>query len=137
MSFLEDIFLRPGNLTLPSKYLLMNGVLYLAGGGLLVAWPGAVQTLFADPAFVGHEEGLIRVIGAALVVVGWLCLFGGRSGARVMVAATVPDRVVFIPAVLVPLALAGVFPHFLIAIAILDPVLGIGAWALLRRSAQR
>ncbi len=137
MSFLRDILERPENLTLPSKYLLVNGLLYLGGGVLLVAWPGAVQILFADPAFVGHEAGLMRVIGAALVVVGWLCLFGGRSGARVMVAATVPDRVVFIPAVLVPLALAGVFPHFLIAIAILDPLLGIGAWVLLRRSAHQ
>jgi hypothetical protein len=136
MSLFEDILERPAQLALTSKYLVANGLLYIGAGVLLIAWPGSVQTLFADPAFVGHEEGLFRVIGAALVVVGWLCVSGGRSGSRLMVASTVPDRVVFIPAVFVPLALAGVFPHFLIAIAILDPALGIGAWVLLARSAR-
>ena len=99
-----------------------------------MVWPGVVQTVLRDPAFVGQEEGLFRVIGAALVIVGWLCTMGGRTGSREMVAATVPDRVVFIPVVFVTLAMSGVFPHFLIAIAILDPVMGIGAWVLLRRS---
>jgi len=49
-------------------------------------------------------------------------LFGGRSGARQIVAASVVDRLVFVPAVLVPLALAGVFPHLLVTFAILEPV---------------
>ena len=136
MSFIRDILEQPAELGLPSKYLLWNGILYLGGGLLLVVWPGAIQTLFADSAFVGHEEGLMRVIGAALVVVGWLCVEGGRSGSRLMVASTVPDRVVFIPLVFVLLALAGVFPHFLIAVAILDLAMGIGAWVLLSRSAR-
>jgi hypothetical protein len=39
--------------------------------------------------------------------------------------------------VLVPLAIAGVFPHFLLAFAVLDPTLGIGAWLLLNRSGRR
>jgi hypothetical protein len=137
MSFIRDILEQPAELSLPSKYLLWNGVLYLGGGVLLVVWPGAIQTLFADPAFVGHEEGLTRVIGVALVIVGWLCLAGGRSGSRLMVASTVPDRVVFIPAVFVLLALDGAFPHFLIAVAILDFAMGIGAWLLLSRSGRR
>jgi hypothetical protein len=34
---------------------------------------------------------------------------------------------VFVPAVLVPLAVAGVFPHLLATLAILDPSLAIGA----------
>jgi hypothetical protein len=29
---------------------------------------------------------------------------------------------------------AGVFPHFLLAFAVLDPTLGIGAWLLFSRS---
>jgi hypothetical protein len=36
--------------------------------------------------------------------------------------------------VLVPLAIAGAFPHFLLAFGLLDPALGIGAWLLLSRS---
>jgi len=135
MSFAKDILAGPAELGLPSKYLMFNGVIYLAGGALLLAWPGLVQTLLRDRAFVGQEEGLFRVIGVALMIVGWLCTMGGRTGSREMVAATVPDRVVFVPVVLGWLAMSGVFPRFMIAIAILDPVMGIGAWVLLRRSA--
>jgi hypothetical protein len=67
-------------------------------GALVIAWPGVTQTLF------------IRVIGLRLAVIGWLYLFGGRSGAQQIVAASVADRLVFVPAVLVPVALAGAFP---------------------------
>jgi hypothetical protein len=102
-------------------------------GTLLVVWPGAVQTLFRDSAFVGHEGALIRVIGLTIVVIGWLYRFGGRSGARQIVAASVIDRLVFVPLVLLPLALAGVFPHLLVTFTILDMSLALGACALLSR----
>jgi len=93
-----------------------------------------VQTVFRDAAFVGNEAALIRVMGMTVMVIGWLYLFGGLSGGRRIVAASVLDRVVLVPLVLVPLAIAGVFPHFLLAFAVLDPTLGIGAWLLLSRS---
>ena len=111
----------------------MNGIVYLACGGLLVAWPGATQTLFMDPDFVGQEEALIRVVGMTVAVIGWLYLFGGRSGARQIVAASVVDRLVLVPAVLVPLVIAGVFPHLLLTFAVLDPALAVGAWVFLAR----
>ena len=50
-----------------------------------------------------------------------------------MAAASVVDRLVLVPAVLVPLAIAGVFPHLLVTFAILDPTFGIGAWLFLGR----
>lgn len=111
----------------------MNGFIYLGGGALLIVWPGAVQTLFMDPAFVGHEAGFIRMVGLTLLVIGWYCLFGGRSGARQVVAASVVDRIVYVPAALVPRAISGVFAHLMLAFAILDPALAIGAWVLLGR----
>ena len=89
--------------------------------------------LFRDAAFVGHEGALMRVIGLTIVVIGWLYLFGGRSGARQIVAASVIDRLVFVPLVLLPLAIAGVFRHLLVTFTILDVSLALGAWALLRR----
>lgn len=46
-------------------------------------------------------------------------------------AASLVDRLLLVTAVLVPLAIAGVFPHLLITFAILDLKLGIGAWLLL------
>lgn len=133
MSYVMDLLEKPANLSVASKYTAMNGVFYLGTGVLLVAWPEVTQTIFMDATFVGHEAALIRVIGLTLAVIGWLYLFGGRSGARQIVAASVADRLVFVPAVLVPVALAGVFPHLLLTLAILDPLLAIGAWALLGR----
>ena len=121
------------NSSTASKYTAINGLIYLAGGMLLIVWPGLTQTLFMDAAFVGHEQGLVRVMGLTVVVIGWLHVFGGRSGTRQFVAASVVDRLIFIPVVLVPLAISGVFPHLLLSFAFLDVALGIGAWVLSSR----
>jgi hypothetical protein len=93
-----------------------------------------VQTIFRDASFVGNEAALIRVIGMTVMVIGWLYLFGGLSGGRRIVAAGILDRWLLVPWVLVPVAIAGVFPHFLLTFAVLDPTLALGAWLLLRRS---
>ena len=127
MSLIQELLATPHSVPTISKYTAMNGVIYLAAGALLIAWPGATQTLFMDRAFVGDEQGLICVMGLTVVVIGWLYLFGGRSGARQVVAASVVDRLIFVPVVVVPLAIAGVFPHLLLAFAFLDVALAIGA----------
>ena len=67
-----------------------------------------MPNFFGERAFIGHEAALIRVLGMTVGVIGWLYLFGGRSGARQFVAASVIDRLVFVPAVLAPLIIAGV-----------------------------
>jgi len=133
MSLIKDLLDRPASLSRASGYTALNGLIYLGSGALLIAWPGAAQTLFMEQAFVGHEEALIRVLGMSVAVIGWLYLFGGRSGGRQVVAASVIDRLVLVPAVLVPLVIAGVFPHLLGTFAVLDPSLAIGAWVLIRR----
>src|SRR4051794_20068745 len=109
MSLVTDLLEKAPNLTIASRYTAMNGVLYLGTGALLITWPGATQTIFRDAAFVGREGALMRVVGLTIVVIGWLYLFGGRSGVRQTVAASVVDRLVFVPAVVLPLAMAGVF----------------------------
>lgn len=124
----------PAHGSTASKYTSLNGLLYLASGGLLMAWPGVIQTVLGDEPFQGHEAALVRVLGMALAVIGWLYFFGGRSGGRQVVAASVLDRLILVPLVLVPTALAGVFPHTMIGFAILDPALALGAWWLLARN---
>jgi len=52
-----------------------------------------VQTLFREEAFVGHEGALMRAIGMTILLIGWLYVFGGRSGARQIVAASVIEPV--------------------------------------------
>jgi hypothetical protein len=136
MSLFKDLLERPFDQALTSKYTAMNGLIYLGVGALILFWPGIVQAIFRDAAFVGNEASLIRVVGMTVMVIGWLYLFGGLSGGRRIVAASVLDRVVLVPLVLVPLAIAGVFPHFLLAFAVLDPTLGIVAWLLLGQSTR-
>jgi hypothetical protein len=133
ISLINELLEKPTNLSTASKYTAMNGFIYLAAGALLIVWPGLTQTLFMERAFVGDEQALMRVVGLTLVVIGWLYLFGGRSAARQAVAASVVDRLIFVPGVLVPLAIAGVFPHLLLAFAFLDVALAIGAWVIFGR----
>jgi hypothetical protein len=134
MSLVKDFLEKPCELSTASKYTVMNGVVYMLTGALFVAWPGVVQTLFRDAPFVGHEGALMRMFGLTTTVIGWLYVFGGRSGARQPVAASVVDRLIFVPGVLIPLAIAGVFPHLLVTFAILDVALALVAWVLLSRN---
>jgi hypothetical protein len=135
MALVRSLLDSPAVLSTTSKYTALNGIIYLAAGALLIVWPGTTQTIFMERAFVGNESGLVRAIGMQLAVVGWFYFIGGRSGARQFVAASVFDRLTLVPVVLVALALAGVFPHLLLAGAILDAILAIGAWALFVRVA--
>ena len=110
----------------------MNGLIY-SRRSATHCLAGLDADAFHGSSFVGDEQGLIRVMGLTVVVIGWLYLFGGRSGARQVVAASVVDRLIFVPGVLVPLAIAGVFPHLLLAFACLDVSLAVGAWVIFGR----
>jgi hypothetical protein len=134
MPLIKDLLERPFDQAITSKYTAMNGLIYLGFGALVLVWPGMVQTIFREAAFVGNEAALIRVMGMTVMVIGWLYLFGGLSGGRRIVAAGILDRWLLVPWVLVRLAIAGVFPRFLLTFAVLDPTLALGAWLLLRRS---
>ena len=127
------VLAKPNFLSGSARFTIFSGLVYLTGGVLLLLWPGAVQALFQERPFVGDEASLVRVLGMALVVIGWLNLFGGRSGARQVVAASVIDRITIVPLVMMPLAAMGVFPVLFLAFGLLDPILGLCAWALMRR----
>src|SRR5690242_11376423 len=77
MSLIEDLLERPFDQAITSKYAAMNGLIYLGAGTLILVWPGIVQTIFRDAEFVGNEAALTRVIGMAVMIIGWLYLFGG------------------------------------------------------------
>lgn len=126
---------KPAHLSTESKYTAFNGFIYLALGLVLILRPGVVQALLRDRAFVGDEQGLMRALGLTIAVIGWLYVFGGRSGARQAVAASVVDRLIFVAPVALSLAFAGVFPHLFFAVTIMDVSLAIGAWVLLSKAA--
>ncbi|MBL8018075.1 MAG: hypothetical protein JNM27_00295 [Leptospirales bacterium] len=133
MTILKALFEKPANLSAASRFTALNGVLYIASGLVLVVWPGIAQSIFMESEFVGREEALLRVIGLTLGVIGWFYFFGGRSGAGQIVAASVVDRLIFVPAVLIPIALMGVFPKLMFAFGLMDPALAIVAWILFRK----
>jgi hypothetical protein len=133
MSLFAALKESPAPLSKASRFTWLCGAFYMATGALVLAWPGVAQAVMGDPDFVGHEAALLRVLGLCVLVIGWLYFFGGRSGGRQFVAATVVDRIVLVPLVLVPTALAGVIPHTLLLFAVTDPALAVVAWLLLSR----
>jgi hypothetical protein len=133
MSLISDLAEASPGRAAASRFTSACGILYLATGLGILAWPGQVQVLFGERAFVGHEGVLVRVIGMLIAIVGWFYFFGGRTGGRQFVAATVLDRMVLVPLVLVPVALAGVFPKVMATFAVLDPALALVTWHLLAR----
>src|SRR5215468_9315805 len=110
MSLIRIALEKPPNLTPASKYTALNGFIYLGLGIGLIIWPGLIQTLFRERAFVGDEQGLMRVIGLVALLVGYYLVIGGRSGSRQATAASVIDRWTVVPLVLLPIAISGVFP---------------------------
>lgn len=123
MPLLSDLIEAPAQRSAASRFTSACGLLHLAAGLSMLAWPGQAQVMLGERPFVGDEAALVRVIGMLLAVAGWFYIFGGRTGGRQFVAATVLDRLILVPLVLVPTALAGVFPKMMLVFAVLDPVL--------------
>ena len=93
MPLIAELLATPHELPDASRYTVANGVLYMISGVTFLTAPGAVQAIFADPAFAGHDEASVRVVGLLIVTIGWLVMFGGLSGRRRFVAATVVSRI--------------------------------------------
>jgi len=130
MALIDDLKDSPSNMPASSKFISFNGMVYMVFGALIMIWPGALQAVFHDPGFAGHERELTRVLGMLGAIIGWFYFFGGRSGSRQVVAASVLHRIILVPLVLVPVAMSGVLPRVFCTIAILDPLLGLSTWYL-------
>jgi hypothetical protein len=120
------------------RYTVANGVLYLAAGFVVYLAPMSwLSRVFFVESFPGHEQGLVRVLGVTLAVIGWLYVAGGRTRSSSFALATVVDRAL-IPFVLLPLAALHLAPlGIVLPFSILDPVLGLGALLIWRRQWSR
>ncbi|MFO1280477.1 MAG: hypothetical protein U1F04_13075 [Burkholderiaceae bacterium] len=134
MSLIADLLQRPEKLSAASRFTSVCGLFYLLSGFVLLLWPDIFQVIYREPPFAGHERSLVRVMGMLLAIIGWFYFFGGRTGGRQFVAASVLDRIVLVPIVLGTVAMSGAFPRPLLAFAIIDPVLAIVAWRLLSKA---
>lgn len=129
------VLMRPpgGGHSALSRYTAWNGALYMVLGAGMYLLPSLVGTLLFMPGFQGYEEGYFRLVGVAVMVIGWLYLFGARTRAESFGLATVADRVA-LPALLLPLWWLDLAPAGpVIAFSVLDPALALGAWVIWRR----
>jgi hypothetical protein len=119
-------------LTPLARYTQANGAFYLALGLMVYTWPGMMGLVGAGP-LEGQEPALFRVIGMAIAIIGWFYVMGARTNRDSFGLATFADRIL-VPFFLLPLVLAGdVDPVLVLPVAILDPILGIGAFAIWKR----
>jgi hypothetical protein len=122
-------------LTRLARYTQANGLLYLALGLSMYAWPGMLCLLGADP-LKGQEPALCRTIGLAIAIIGWFYVIGARTNRDSFGLATFADRIL-VPFFLLPLVFTGqIDPMIVLPIAILDPILGIGAFLIWRKSSK-
>jgi hypothetical protein len=135
MQLVNDLFEKSPNQTVVSRYMALNGLAYLGAGAFLLLLPSTTLAFLGDRSFVGQEEGLIRVIGLTVIIIGVLYLLAGRANMKQIIAVSILGRPVLVPAALVTLAMAGVFPHLLLTVVALDMLLSIGGWVLLARKA--
>lgn len=135
--WIEVMWSKPKEpLTPLARYTQANGVLYLALGLTIYAWPGMTGLVGAGP-LEGQEPALFKVIGMAIAIIGWFYVMGARTNRDSFGLATFADRIL-VPFFLLPLVLAGdVDPMLVLPVAILDPILGIGAFAIWKRQSGR
>lgn len=128
------LFSKPPPGTPLSRYTQLNGLLYLATGLSLYAWPGQMQAVLMAPAFQSGEEGLVQALGLTVAIIGYFYFFGGRTGDDRFGVATILDRLL-VPFFLGALVLAGrLSPNLAVPFMVLDPVLAIGAWVIFART---
>jgi len=116
-----------------SRFTSLSGVFYLGMGLTICAAPSLVPLLFFEPTFTGREQGIFRLVGWIMAVVGWFLWIGGRTGAHSFVAAGIVARLA-VPLLVVPLAVTGVFPHMMYAFGALDPLSALVTWRMLSRA---
>jgi hypothetical protein len=134
MGYFQALLKDPGPHTPLSRYTFFNGVFYLLFGFSLYVWPGQLQLSFGIPPYAGNEEGMVRVVGILSAVIGWFYVFGSRTRSDIFGLSTVADRLL-LPFFLLPLGFTGAIPMpVAIAMSVVDPVLGIGAYVVWRRS---
>jgi hypothetical protein len=133
-SLINDLCEKSSSLSTASRYTVLNGLIYL-GAGVVLAGRDADSVDGAS--FCRKRAGPDPCAGVGGCLIGWLYLFGGLSAGRQVVAASVIDRLIFVPVVALALAIAGVFPHLLVLFTVLDLTLAIGAWVVLGRERVR
>ena len=116
-----------------SRFTERCGYVYILIGLVFLFAPTTLGILGLIPPFQGQEEALVRVIGFTLSIIGYFYIFGGRTQHNAFGLSTVLDRLL-VPCVLLFIYQASEVELMLILpLGILDPILGLVAYALWRK----
>jgi hypothetical protein len=116
-----------------SRFNILCGAFYLSVGFSFLFLPNLQSDLGLVPAFQGQEEGLFRTFGFAVVVIGYLYVFGSRTNARSFGLSTVVDRLLVPLFGLYILQSTQLETMLILPLCVLDPILAIIAFVLWRK----
>ncbi len=132
--FFSQLLERPAQpATRLSRYTERCGYFYALSGALFLFAPGLLVLVGVMPPFQGQEEGLIRIIGFTLGLIGYFYVFGGRTQHTAFGLSTVLDRLLVPFFILFIYQVSEVALLLVLPLALLDPILGVGAYVLWRR----
>jgi len=107
-------------------FLIYQGVLYAVLGSIMVLAPWIYNKAFLFPEpFTAEETALWRPIGLCLTLIGYFYIQGGRSNSYHFVTATIFDRLLIVPPVLVLLYYLGTPAELVVPFLVLDPLLAL------------
>ncbi len=133
--FFETLLAKPAKpLSRLARFTSAQGIFYMAMGGAMIFSPAELLTTLNGISPDG--QGLFRVVGFTLSIIGWFYFIGGRTGATSFGLATVADRVV-VPFAAAGFVLAGQATlQTVLPFAILDPLLAFVAWRIWRTDGE-
>ena len=99
--------------TLLTRYLMVNGLMYLSSGVLFVLWPYAME-LAGTPKLLDAEAGYLRMVGLGVMQIASFYLFGMRTRWDGFALSSLFNRFLA-PVEILPLVFLG----------LLEPMLGI------------
>jgi len=124
--FLATVRAAPKDRSRASRLTSAQGVFYAAVGVALTLAPSNLLALVNG--MPADEQGMVRMSGVLIVIIGWFYFMGGRTGAPSFALATVVDRLA-IPFALGGLVLfADVSLQLVAPIIVLDPILAAMVW---------
>jgi hypothetical protein len=88
LNLISDLVEKPPKLTTASRYTVLDGVVYL-----IASFGRAWFRRSSGKKLSWAMKARSCAIGMTIVLIGWLYVFGGRSGARQIVAASVIEPV--------------------------------------------
>ena len=127
-NFIDQLMKQPNSPeTTLIQFTKACGYLYIGIGFLVLLFPQGVIHLGILSGFQGQEEGLLRILGLTLSIIGYFYCFGARTHATSFALSTVLDRLLVPFVFLFVYLVSDVHLMLLLPLAILDPILAVVA----------